>query len=191
MKRMAFKSFLICLLVFLLNTSMAIAQVKAVDYKAKLPVLITSFGQSQDANLVDILAKRLNMQRSYQSTVFAPKIEWAKFKALIFVVGGSGKGLGSAGLDVQDELKRCRDILDEAKKRKLSIIAMHIGGEDRRGANSTPFLDFCREADIMVIKEDGNKDGYFTELSKKTGVRMVTVKTTMEVQDFLKTVFGL
>ena len=164
---------------------------QSATFKAPAPVLVTSFGQSQDANFVDLLGKRLKLDHSYEMLIYAKSVDWSKYKTLIFVIGGSGKGLGSAGLDIPSEVKRCKELIDEAKKHGCKLIAMHIGGEDRRHANSTPFLDFCKEADYMIVKEDGNKDGFFTQASKDSGVPMRIVKTTMEIQGILKEVFGL
>lgn len=159
--------------------------------KAPQPALITSFGQSQDANFVDLLSKRLKLDHSYEMLIYAKSVDWSKCKTLIYVLGGSGKGLGSAGLDIPTEVKRCRELIAEAKKHGCKLIAMHIGGEDRRHANSDPFLAFCKDADYMIIKEDGNKDGYFTQAAKDAGIPIRLVKTTMEIQNVLKEVFGL
>ena len=177
------------LAVLLFSASGAYAQTAVV--KAPQPALITSFGQSQDANFVDLLGKRIKLDHTYEMLIYAKSVDWSKCKTLIYVIGGSGKGLGSAGLDIPGEVKRCRELVEEARKHGCKLIAMHIGGEDRRHANSDPFLIFCRDADYMIVKEDGNKDGYFTQAAKDVGVPIRIVKTTMEIQGILKEVFDL
>jgi hypothetical protein len=162
----------------------------AASFKAKQPILITSFGQSQDAKFIDLLAKRLKLDSSYDIMVSPQAVDWAKYKTLIYVIGGSGKGLGNAGVNLSDEVKRCKDLIADAKKHDCALIAMHIGGADRRKSNSAPFLDFAKDAGIMIVKEDGNQDGYFTKLSKDSGVQLRSVKTTIEIQDVLKGIFG-
>jgi hypothetical protein len=176
---------------FVLAITTGVAAQPAPIFKAKLPMLITSFGQSQDANFVDLIGKRLKVERFFGQLLYVKDVDWTKYKTFIYVIGGSGKGLGAAGLDIDDELKRCKAVLAEAKKRGMTIIAMHIGGADRRLENTTPFLDFCKQANYMIVKEDGNQDGYFTKASKDSGIPLRIVKTTLEVQDVLKEIFGL
>lgn len=178
----------------LLLTSLSLgvaAQSSLGDYHAQQPVLITSFGQSQDARLVDLLATRLKLEHEYDMTVDVSTADWSKYQALIFVIGGSGKGLGSAGLDISDEVKRCQDLVASAKGSGCRVIAMHIGGPDRRLSNSEPFLPFCKDADAMIVKADGNQDGYFTDASADSGVPIQIVETTMEIQGVLKDIFNL
>jgi len=175
----------------ILLTIEGVAAQSAPPFKSKLPMLITSFGQSQDANFIDLIGKRLKIERFFGQILYVKDVDWKKYKTFIYVIGGSGKGLGAAGLDLEDELKRCKAVLAEAKKQGLTLIAMHIGGADRRLANTTPFLDFCKQANYMIVKEDGNQDGYFTKVSKDSSIPLRIVKTTLEVQDVLKEIFGL
>ena len=62
------------------------------------PALITALGQSQDANFVNLLAKRKKLATVYDLHVFNKDVDWSKYKSLVYVLGGSGKGLGAAGL---------------------------------------------------------------------------------------------
>ncbi len=157
--------------------------------KEKEPVLITSFGQSQDSNFLNLLGGRIKLDRTYETAVDPSKIDWSKYGTVIGVIGGSGKGLGSAGLDVPSELKRIEKILADARAAGVAVIGMHIGGEDRRGPNSQPFLYFAGEVDYMVVKSNGNADGYFTKLCADKNVPMYTIETTAQLQSVLKEMF--
>ena len=73
------------------------------------PALLTPFGQSQDANAVKLMTKKLAVD--YDMTCFADKVDWSKYKCLFIVLGGSGKGLGAAGLDMPSELARSNELV--------------------------------------------------------------------------------
>ena len=156
--------------------------------KLSEPVLLTPFGQSQDANFVNLMTKKNDV--TYNLTVTAQEADWAKFKTMIVVLGGSGKGLGSAGLDVPSEVARCTALMAAAKEKGVFVLAMHIGGNDRRGPNSQPFLDFAGDANYMIVRADGNADGYFTKLCQEKNVPMYTVEKTSELRKIFPTMFG-
>ena len=154
-----------------------------------LPILITSCGQSIDANIVSLLARRINLKYTYKPLAKAEEIEG--FKTLIFVIGGSGKGLGDAGIDVPDEIKRCEELLKKAKEKNIYILGMHIGGETRRGPVSADFIPFAAEVDYLIIREDGNKDGYFTKVASEKKIPLYTIKQSIELQELLKKIFNV
>ena len=147
------------------------------------PILLTPFGQSQDANAVKLMAKGHDV--TYDLAVLAKDVDWSRFKTMIIVLGGSGKGLGAAGLDIPSEVARCTELLAAAKEKGVFVMAMHIGGNDRRGPNSQPFLVFAGEANYMVVRADGNADGYFTDLCKEKNVPLYTIEKTTELRKLL------
>ena len=159
--------------------------------KAEAPVFITSFGQSQDANFVNLLGGRVKLDRVYRVLGTPEGDEWNSTKTLIAVLGGSGKGLGAAGLDLPSEKARCESILAAAREAKKFIIGMHIGGEDRRGPTSEAFVPYAGEVDFMIVCSDGNKDGYFTKLCEEKKVPLYIVENTKEIEGVLKQIFSL
>ena len=51
----------------------------------------------------------------------------------------------------------------------MKVVAVHVGGESRRGPLSDKFIDpVMAKADFVLVTEDGNKDGYFTKAAKAT-----------------------
>lgn len=180
----------LCLLLCLAAEAAATAANPALP-KSKAPVFITSFGQSQDANFVNLLAGRVKLDRAYKVIGNTNDAGWKEANVLIAVIGGSSKGLGSAGLNVTSEKKRCDELMKSARDQKKLIIGMHIGGEDRRGPTSEAFLPYAGDVDIMVVKSDGNKDGYFTKLCREKGVPLYTIEGTKEIEGILKEIFGL
>lgn len=159
--------------------------------KAEAPAFITSFGQSQDANFVNLLAKRAKLENTYKNLGKPEGPEWENAKTLIAVLGGSGKGLGAAGLDTASEVKRCDELIASAKAQKKFIIGMHIGGEDRRGPNSEAFVPYAGDVDFMIVRTEGNKDGYFTKLCEEKNIPLYLIENTKEIESILKEMFGL
>lgn len=186
------KKSLLCLstlLIFLLSTCAALANPPLP--KAEAPAFITSFGQSQDGNFVNLLAKRAKLENAYKNLGKPEGSEWESAKTLIAVLGGSGKGLGSAGLDTATEVKRCDELIAAAKAQKKFIIGMHIGGEDRRGPNSEAFIPYAGAVDFMIVRAEGNQDGYFTKLCEEKNIPLYTIENTKEIEGILKEIFGL
>lgn len=181
--RVLFFCFLLCL------TATAAFGANPAMVKAKEPVFITSFGQSQDANFVNLMAGRAKIERAYKVIGSVNDEALKSSNTLIAVIGGSSKGLGSAGLNVNSEKKRCDEIMALAKKQKKTIIGMHIGGEARRGPTSEAFLPYAGEMDYMIVKAEGNQDGYFTKLCKDKGVPLYIIENTKELESILKDIF--
>lgn len=158
---------------------------------AKAPVFITSFGQSQDANFVNLMAGRAKLERTYKVIGDTKDAAWKGSNTLIAVLGGSSKGLGSAGLNINSEKKRCDELMKSAREQKKYIIGMHVGGEARRGSTSEVFVSYAGAVDFMIVKSDGNQDGYFTRLCKEKGVPLYIIENTKELEAILKQIYSL
>ncbi len=183
------KKLIIVLAMIALVTSAVFAATTTV--RCELPVLITSAGQSVDGSTVASLLKRVKItQYTYDASADPAKIDWNSYKTVIVVVGGSGKGLGSAGISISDEEVRVKGVLDGAKANGKKIITMHIGGQDRRGANSVPFLPYMAYGDLMIVNSNGNYDGYFTKQATDNNIPFVEITKNTEIGTLLSAVFG-
>lgn len=157
---------------------------------AELPVAMTCPGQAPEGELVKILFDRLKTKIKYDP--FLEPKELTGNKTLIIIIGGSGKGLGSAGVDIQDEVKRAEQIIAEAKKQNMKIIGIHAGGEDRRGNVSAKFIDVVTpQVNYLIVREDGNKDGIFTKISSQHKIPFTLIKQTQELTEIFKTIFKI
>ena len=181
MKKFAFAALLAALC---LSAAAAFAENPAVP-NVGAPALITALGQSQDANFVNLLAKRKKLNTVYDLHVFNKDVDWSKYKSLFIVLGGSGKGLGAAGLDMPSEIARSNELVEGAKAAGVKVVAFHIGGEDRRGPNSEPFLPYTGMSDFAVVRTDGNADGYFNKLCTEKNVPLYLIEKTSELQAVL------
>ncbi len=157
---------------------------------AGMPIFITTAGQSADAYAVKLLLDRSKMKSGYDAIAEANKIIGSK--TLILVMGGSSKGLGAAGMDEDEEIARINHLLDGARKEKMYIVGLHIGGESRRGALSAKFINlvapFCN---YLIVKKDGNKDGYFTDLGTKKKIPVTLIDETLDLVTIFKSLFSV
>ena len=110
-------------------------------------------------------------------------------KTVVVVTGGSAKGLGEAGIDEKAELARVAKLLAKAKELGVKVLAVHVGGESRRGPLSDKFIDpVTAQADFVLVTEDGNKDGAFTKAAKARNIPIVVVRQVAEVGPALRAV---
>jgi hypothetical protein len=179
-----------CLLV-VFCLALPVSMVSAQDTPAgKLPAVITSSGQSPDAFMVKVLCDRNKIKLSYNS-LLKPEA-FKEFKTVIVVMGGSAKGLGEAGIDEKEELQRVKNVIAKAKEQKAMVIGMHVGGEARRGPLSIKFIEVAAPlSDYLIVTEDGNRDGYFTKLSKEKKIPLTVINETTELGDLLKKIFQI
>lgn len=153
------------------------------------PALITSAGQNAEVQMVAVLAKRAGIDYSLKKMAKAEDL--AGIKSLLLVLGASLKGLGAAGLDVNKEMERVRELVTAAETKKIPILCLHLGGEERRGAQSDEFIKaFLPKARMAIIVKAGNKDGFFTTLCQENGITLVEVEKTVDVLEPLKRAFN-
>ena len=125
------------------------------------PTLITSVGQSADGQMVKVLAQRIGLTFTYET--LAPDSAVSQYKTLILVVGGSSKGLGAAGINLDQEESRTKALIAAAKDAGVKILFMHVGGEARRGELTDRFVSLSGpSANYLIVVADGNKDGFMT-----------------------------
>lgn len=170
---------------------------------AEEPVMLTSCGQSPGPVRLKIFMKRLEIDFDYNLLVTAQdlikkKDEGKPYKSLIIVTGASLKGMGAAGVSVDDELSRTKDLIAEAKKQGITIIGSHIEGMARRSQGATAgdnsdeqSIDaVCPNSAIMIVKSEGNSDGRFTTISKGKNIPLILFEKNLEISDVLKKIFN-
>lgn len=150
------------------------------------PGFITSAGQTSDAAIVKVLANtKLKLGFDYDIMVKPEAI--AGVKTLVLVLGASNKGLGSAGLSFEQEMERVKKIIAAAQKSGIKIISMHTGGSSRRGELSNSIIELCIPvSSIVIVVEEGNKDGFFTDLCAKHSIPLQLVPSIAESGNVLK-----
>lgn len=144
-----------------LCVSMAVSSGQTTVLKAKLPVLTTSAGQSNDVTTVNIVLEEAGIGFDYcdvpdvdmmkagvgladkesgpgfHAEIYTDLAKFPKgtpYQTVIFAVGASLKGMGASGLTIETEEARLKRILDYCKQNKIFILAVHVGGTALRGA---------------------------------------------------------
>lgn len=129
------------------------------------PVFVTSFGQSTDGAMLQTVMKRIGVPFTYNPT--ATDSEVAGAKTVVIAVGASTKGLGAAGVSESDEMHRAKGVMARIQQDGTPVVFVHIGGETRRGALSDSLADLVLPAaSYLVVKEDANFDGKFTDYAQ-------------------------
>ena len=138
-------------------------------------VTITSVGQTSDGMMVKVLMKGMAVDPGYDSGLSAQAL--GTQKVIIVVVGASAKGLGAAGVTLDQERLRAKLLLQEARKRGIRVLLMHIGGARRRGELSDTFIEATTGlADRVIVVASGNLDGIFTR-GRSPGAKLTEVQT--------------
>ncbi|MBE6973304.1 MAG: hypothetical protein E7440_05410 [Ruminococcaceae bacterium] len=155
---------------------------------AESPILVTSGGQSADYQMVGTLMGKVGME--YEIKNLATSADLGAAKTLIIVVGGSSKGLGAAGIDADGELARLEELMTGAKAAGLSIIAMHTGGEARRGDLSDKFIaPIFEKADYAIVVSSGDEDGLMSGICASKGIPMDSIDSISKVATVLPAAF--
>ena len=155
---------------------------------AEYPALVTSGGQSADYQMIATVMEKQGME--FTTNNLATSADLGDAKTLIVVVGGSSKGLGAAGIDADGELERLDELMTAAKDAGLSIIAMHTGGEARRGVLSDKFITpVFNMADYAIVVSSGDSDGMMNDLCAGNGIPMDKIDSISDVVTVLPAAF--
>lgn len=182
-----------------------------------VPVLVTSAGQSSGTIIVNALCDRIGLKYDYCDVPTAEQIaagiglgdfkegtgahleikseekKGTPYKTIVFAVGASLKGMGASGLSVETEVSRLKKLVDYCKKNKIFIVAIHVEGKSRRGkpgSDNELILDAVVPfADYIIVTADGNFDGRFDAIAKKSGAPLTVIKNSTELSTVLQKMF--
>lgn len=144
---------------------------------AAAEIALMSVGQSPDAMMVQVILKKMKVAADYNALMQPEDLK--DQKVLIAVVGGSSKGLGAAGINKEDEMKRAEKVFEAAKAKGMKVLVMHVGGEGRRGELSDFFVKGgVPFGDKLIVVKGGNNDGIVEQLKAADA----TVETVEKIQ---------
>jgi hypothetical protein len=165
--------------------------------KVELPLVVTTCGQSPGALMVWVLSKQIKLPCDRNDLLTAEDLkakaeEGNPYKTLIITTGTSMKGMGAAGVDIDYEVARIEAIIEEAKKEGILIIGAHIEGMARRvdATDAASIATVIPESKLLLIREDGNEDGYFTKAAEEQGIPIITFEKTLDLVDIFKQLFN-
>jgi hypothetical protein len=159
------------------------------SFKASPPVLVTSCGQSQGPEMLNMILKKVGIAYDIVPMATVKDLKSKPYRTLIVTMGASLKGMGAAGVSIDDELKRVTDLIDAARKDKITIIGAHIEGMKRRaqGAEAGDTTDeqsidtVAPKSDLLFIHRDGNTDGRFTTISQSRKIPMIEFAKNLDM----------
>jgi len=173
----------------MLGTLFILCTVFAQQLAFQQPVLITSAGQSAGVTMMKVLATRAKLQFTLDPLARVDLLSGG-FKSIIIVVGASSKGLGAAGIDIQQETQRVTELLNKAKEMGIKIVVAHIEGQSRRGKTSDQLNELVVPfADLVIVTKAGNEDSFFTNLCESQQKKLIVVDSTSAVQSVLEQYF--
>ena len=192
-------AFTLTFLVLMQTSGIAQQKAAAPAPKAGLPILLTSCGQSQAGPAAfEIFLKGLKLEYVSKMDATAADLAKSPFKSVIIVTGASLKGMGAAGVSIEDELARTKALIAAAKKQNIKIIGAHVEGMKRRAQGAAPgdntdelSIDaVCPFSSLLVVKKEGDEDGRFTTISKDKGIPIILYEKNLDLQNVLKNLFG-
>lgn len=188
--------------------------------KVGLPILTTSAGQSTDVTTLNIVLEEAGIAYDYcdvptpemvadgvglggresgpgfhveSTTDLAKYPPGTPYKAVVFAIGASLKGMGASGLTLDSEEARLKKLLDFCKQKKIFVLAVHVGGEAARGpagSDNERMIDAVAPyADYLIVTKDSNKDGRFTKIAEAKKVPLSQVEYALGLVDIVKQIF--
>lgn len=111
---------------------------------------------------------------------------------VFLVTGSSTKGLGAAGTNITAENTRAQAFADAAKANKITLVVLHVGGDQRRGPQADPIINkVVPAAKLVMVVNTGNADGLFTTLTSANGVAFNSYTKSSKMVDSFKKIFGI
>ena len=172
--------------------------------KLSLPVLVTSCGQSPGPEQFKyFLGSKLKMDYVFKLDATAADLNakspaGVPIKTVIIVTGASLKGMGAAGVSIEDEINRVKGLIVAAQIQNIKVIGAHIEGMARRSQGAAPgdnsdelSIDaVCPMASLLIVKKEGDSDGRFTTISKGKGIPMISYEKNLDLENVLKDLFA-
>lgn len=160
------------------------------EVKLAKPGVITTVGQSSDIAVVKaLLNSKLKLGLEVKPTAQAADLDGVK--TLVVVLGASTKGLGAAGINLDQEQERAKALMKAAREKGVQVLALHVGGESRRGKTTDDLIELCIcDSKQVVVVASGNKDKFFNKLAGKCSVPVSEVANLAAAGDTVKTLFA-
>ena len=168
----------------------------AAPVKGQLPLLITNAGQGPGAKMSRLLVQRSGAVADFDYNA-EPKpadLKTKPYKTMFVVLGSTAKGLGASGITIDQEIERLTAMIAEAKRLKIQIVCVLLEGKSRRGkpggADERCIDAIAPFASYLVVKKDGNEDGRFDAIAKKTGAPLTFIDDAMDFGELVKAMYA-
>jgi hypothetical protein len=164
--------------------------------KGALPLLITNAGQGSGAKMSRVLVQKTGVVTDfeYNAEPTVADLQKKSYKTMFVVIGSTAKGLGASGITIDDEIVRLNAMIAEARKQKIQVVAILIDGKAKRGkpggADERCIDAIAPFAQYLVVKKDGNEDGRFDAIAKKTGAPLTLIDDAIDFSDVVKQMYA-
>ena len=164
--------------------------------KGQSPLLITNAGQGPGAKMARLLVQRAGVitDFDYNAEPKPADLKARPFKTLMVVLGSTAKGLGASGITIDQEIDRLNAMMAEARRLKLQVVCVLLEGKTRRGkpggADERCIDAIAPFAHYLVVKKDGNEDGRFDAIARKSGAPLTFIDDAVDFGDVVKGMFG-
>ena len=168
------------------------APAEPAEFTGKLqgPFLMTTCGQSTGSVMCHMAAVQAGLTSTDEHQLLANEVATvgAGAKTLIVTTGTSGKGMGAAGTDVDDEIERCTAVIEAAREQGMLIAVAHIEGMSRRtDANDQASIDAMLPlADVIVCVEDSDSDGLFSTYAEENDIPIIIVPDALSLSEYME-----
>jgi hypothetical protein len=168
----------------------------AAPVKGQVPLLITNAGQGPGAKMSRLLLQRTGVVSDfdYNAEPQPADLKTKPYRTLMVVLGSTAKGLGASGITIDQEIDRLNAMIAEAKTLKLQIVAVLLEGKSRRGkpggADERCIDAIAPFATYLVVKKDGNEDGRFDAIAKKSGAPLTIIDDAVDFSEVVKGMYS-
>ena len=152
--------------------------------KLETPIIVTTCGQTPGGMMLKMSAMQAKVTPiDEKKDLGALEIAGKGYKTLIVTTGTSGKGMGAAGTNVEKEIARCTSLIQAARNEGMAVVGAHIEGTARRtdASDEASIKAIMPLADFILIVEESDKDGFFTNYAKELGKELVVAKDALAV----------
>ena len=155
------------------------------------PFLLTAAGQSPDVLMVKIIAEREKLDFTHKALAASADLDG--MKTLLLVMGVSMKGLGAAGIKLDEEVTRVTQLIEDARAKNMPIIGMFAAGAGGRGGRDqlTDSLleQVAPQVDYLVVIKTGDKDEFLKGLAEKHQIPLTYMETVVDMTKVVPAIF--
>lgn len=154
------------------------------------PILLTSAGQSADVYVTQTLLWQAGLRQMLMAPVVEVEALTDRYGTLVLAVGGSAKGMGVAGINFQEEYSRVERLVDRAVELDIPILAVHLGGQTRRGEFSDPLIRLVLDsAAAAIVLSEGDWDDYMLNRILDNGIPVQYVDDPLDTAEVFHSIF--
>jgi len=155
------------------------------------PFILTAAGQSPDVLMVKIVSERGKLDFKYQALAKTPDL--MGMKTLMIVMGVSMKGLGSAGIKLDEEVNRVLRLVDDARKNGTAVIGVFAGGAGGRGGRDqltdSLLAQIAPKVDYLVVIKTGDKDGFLKGIAAEHKIPLTYMPAIVDMTRVITGIF--